>query len=118
MTQQVTIPKALQDCHALMAWMVPQIDSFPRARRHSLGARIEEGLLFVLEKLVEATYSQARQSALRAANLRLEVVRHLWRLAFELKAVAMKSWAHGVELTLSLGRQIGGWEKASRSSPP
>ena len=31
-------PKALQDCHALMGWMVPQIDKFPRVRRHSLGA--------------------------------------------------------------------------------
>lgn len=108
-------PKALQDCHALVIWMVPQLDRFPKVRRYSLGAHIEEGLLFVLEKLVEASYTRARKAALRAANLRLEVVRHLWRMAFELQAVAMQSWAHGAELMVLLGRQIGGWAKASEA---
>lgn len=108
-------PKALQDCHALLIWMVPHIDKFPRTRRYSLGTHIEEGLMFVLEKLVEATYTRARKAVLRAANLRLEVVRHLWRMAFELQAVAMQSWAHGAELMVVLGRQIGGWAKASEA---
>jgi hypothetical protein len=96
-----------------MGWMVPQIDKFPRVRRHSLGAQIETGLLFVLERLVEATYTKARLAALRAANLKLEVVRHLWRLAFELQAVSIKSWEHGAGLLIELGRQVGGWAKAS-----
>lgn len=106
-------PKALQDCHALILWTVPHIDQFPKLRRFSLGGRIEDGLIFVLEKLVEATYSRVRQPLLRHANLRLEVIRHLWRLAFELKALAIQSWQHGAELMIELGRQIGGWEKAS-----
>jgi len=42
----------------------------------------------------------------------LEVARHLWRLAMELKAVSRKSWSHGVELMLDLGRQMGGWINA------
>ena len=107
-----TTPKALQDCHALIVWMAPQLDQLPKARRYTLGSRIEDGLLFVLEKLVEATYSKAKAAPLQAANLRLEVVRHLWRMAFELKALAMKSWAHGAELMVNLGKQIGGWAKA------
>ena len=106
-------PKAIEDCHALLGWMLPQLDKFPRARRFTLGSRIEEGLLFVLEKLVEAAYSKAKSAPLRAANLRLEVVRHLWRLAYEAKAVAHRSWAHGAKLMVELGRQIGGWGKAA-----
>ena len=93
--------------------MVPQLDLFPKSRRYSLGTRIEEGLCFVLEKLVEASYSRARAVNLREANLRLEVLRHLWRVAFELKAIALKAWSIGAELMLGLGRQIGGWLKAS-----
>jgi len=99
-------PRAIEDCHGLLAWMLPQLDKFPRARRFTLGSRIEDGLLFVLEKLVEAAYSKAKAAPLRAANLRLEVVRHLWRLAFEAKAVAHRSWAHGAKLMVELGRQI------------
>jgi len=113
LTDPATTPKAIEDCHALLAWMLPQLDKFPRARRFTLGSRIEDGLLFVLEKLVEAAYSKAKAAPLRAANLRLEVVRHLWRLAYEAKAVAHRSWAHGAKLMVELGRQIGGWGKAA-----
>jgi hypothetical protein len=35
---------------------------------------------------------------LRRANLRLEVVRHLWRLAHELKAIAIRQYEHGAKL--------------------
>jgi len=110
---RATTPKAVDDAHALLAWMLPQIDKLPRARKFTLGGRIEEGLLFVLERLIEAAYSRDKQAALQAANLRLEVIRHLWRLAFESRGVAHKSWNHGAELMVDLGRQIGGWRKAS-----
>ena len=112
-SRRADTPKAIEDCHALLAWMLPQLDKFPRARRFTLASRIEEGLLFVLEKLVEAAYSKAKSAPLQAANLRLEVVRHLWRLAYEAKAVAHRSWAHGAKLMVELGRQIGGWGKAA-----
>ncbi|WP_376689837.1 hypothetical protein [Wenzhouxiangella sp. EGI_FJ10409] len=52
-------PKAIEDCHGLLAWMLPHLDRFPRARRFTLGSRIEDGLLFVLEKRVEAACSKA-----------------------------------------------------------
>jgi len=106
-------PKAVDDAHALLAWMLPQLDKLPRVRRFTLGSRIEDGLLFVLERLIEAAYTRDKQAALRAANLRLEVVRHLWRLGYESKAVAHRSWAHGAKLMVELGRQIGGWRKAA-----
>src|SRR6056297_1421459 len=105
-------PKAIEDCHALLGWMLPHLDKMPRNRRFTLGSRIEDGLLFVLERLVEAAYSRHYSAALKQANLRLEVVRHLWRLAFENQAVASRSWSHGAELMVALGRQIGGWQKA------
>lgn len=41
---------------------------FPRARRFTLGEQIENGLLFVLEKLVEAAYTRQRQAARGGAN--------------------------------------------------
>ena len=53
-------PKAVQDCHDLLGWMLPQLDKFPRNRRFTLGERIETGLIFVLEKLVEAAFNGHR----------------------------------------------------------
>lgn len=45
------LPKAVQDCHRLLEWMLPAIEKFPCAKRFTLGERIEIGLLQVLEYL-------------------------------------------------------------------
>jgi hypothetical protein len=74
------VPQAVQSCHELLLWLVPQLDKLPRARRFTLGERIEAGLIEVLELLVEAAYTRNKEVPLRRANLRLEVVRHVLAL--------------------------------------
>lgn len=54
-----TTPQAVEACHDLLAWMIPQLDKLPRPRRFTIGERIESGLLEVLERLIEAAYSRA-----------------------------------------------------------
>ena len=88
-------PQAVQACHDLIRWLVPQLDKFPRNRRFTLGERLEQALLEVLELLVEAAYSRDKQAALQRANLRLEMARHLWRLAHELETISLKRYEHG-----------------------
>lgn len=113
-----TVPQAVQACHELLLWVVPQLDKFPRSRRFTLGERLEGGLLVVLEFLVEAAYQRQKEEALRRANLRLEVVRHVWRLAHELKVIATRQYEHGARLMDELGRQIGGWLRSQSPAPP
>lgn len=67
-----------------------------------MGERLEGGLLDVLELLVEAAYTRNKQTPLRRANLRLEVVRHLWRLAYELKVIAIRQYEHGAKLIVHI----------------
>ncbi len=111
-----SVPQAVQVCHELLLWLIPQIDKFPRVRRFTLGERIETGLLDVLELLVETAYTRNKEAPLRRANLRLEVVRHLWRLAHELKVIATRQYEHGAKLIDALGRQIGGWLRSREPS--
>jgi hypothetical protein len=113
-----TVPQAVQSCHDLLLWIIPQLDKFPRSRRFTLGERIETGLLEVLELVVEAAYTRNKDASLRRANLKLEVVRHLWRLAHELKVTATRQYEHGARLLDDLGRQIGGWLRSQPTSEP
>lgn len=110
---QKGLPQAVQDTHAALLWLIPQLDKFPRNRRFTLGERLESGLLDVLELLLEATYSSRNDRVLKKANHKLAVVRHVWRLSFELKVVAAKQYQYGSELLLLIGQQIGGWQKFS-----
>jgi hypothetical protein len=109
-----TTPQAVQACHELILWLIPQLDKFPRLRRFTLGERLEAVLLEVLELLIEAAYSRGPEKGepLKKANLRLEVARHLWRLAHELRIIPTHSYEHGAALLIELGRQVGGWLRA------
>ena len=109
------LPKAVQDCHNLLIWLIPLLDNFPRSRRFTLGERLEAGLIEILELLVEAAYARSKRDVLKRANLRIAVVRHLWRIAYELKTIPGKRYAHGAKLLEDLGRQIGGWLKSVES---
>ncbi|MDC8449326.1 MAG: diversity-generating retroelement protein Avd [Nitrospira sp.] len=112
------IPQVVQSCHEVILWLIPQLDKFPRVRRFTLGERLETGLIEVLELLVEAAYTRNKEMPLQRANLRLEVVRHLWRLTYELKVMATRQYEHGARLIDDLGRQIGGWLRSQRVPEP
>ena len=106
-------PKVVHDCHEALKWLIPQLDKFPRVRRYTLGERMETKLLEVLEQCVEAAYASGNQKivALKQASTRLNVLKHLWRLAYELKVIAPKTHTHGSKLLVELGEQIGGWQR-------
>jgi len=109
---RVQTPQAIEDCHRLLLWVIPQLDKFPRARRFTLGERIESGLLQVLEALTEAAYTRDKKLRLAQANRQLATVRHLWRLSMELQVISKKRYQYGAQQQNDLGRQIGGWAKA------
>ncbi len=109
-----TTPQAVQSCHELLLWLLPQLDKFPRVRRFTLGERLEVAVLDVLEQLVTAAFSRAKRDALGRANVRLEVARHLWRLAHEFELVSTRRYEHGSRLMDDVGRQVGGWPRSSR----
>ncbi|WP_297323886.1 diversity-generating retroelement protein Avd [Nitrosomonas sp.] len=113
-----TMPKAVEDCHELLAWIIPKLDQFPRNRRYTLGERIENGLLLVLENLIQAAYQKSQTTYLQTANLQLDVVRHLWRLSHTLQSITHQSYGQGAERLTELGRQIGGWRKQKESNTP
>ena len=94
-TQQ--LPVAISDCHLLLAWIIPQLDKFPRIRRYTLGEKLEKTLLAVLEHLLDAAYQRPSQKVvgLQYANRKLALARHLWRLGFELKGCPFKTYQHG-----------------------
>ena len=71
-----------------------------------------------LELLVEPAYTRHKEDPLRRANLRLEVVRHLWRLAHELKVMVTRQYEYGARLLEDLGRQIGGWLRSQLPAEP
>ena len=66
----------------------------------------------VLEECVDAAYSKHKRSQLNSANRRLSSVRHLWRLAYELRVIPRNRYFHGSQRLVDIGTQIGAWQKS------
>jgi len=60
---------ALERMQQFLVWLVPTIEKFPRSQKFTLGDRIQNTALDVLERIIEATYTRARAKSLNAANL-------------------------------------------------
>ena len=103
---------ALEAHQRFLLWLIPTLDKFPRAQRFLLGDRIEGAALDVLERLIEATYTRDRRGPLHRANLGLTKLRHLLRLAHDLRYLDPRRYEHAARAIDETGRLVGGWLKA------
>lgn len=71
---------ALEAMMQFLQWLIPTLDKLPRSQKFLLGDRMQGTALDVLERLIEATYSKAREQHLGAANLGIEKLRFLFRI--------------------------------------
>ena len=103
---------ALEAHQQFVLWLIPAVERFPRSQKFLLGDRLQTTALDVLEALVAATYTRERRGHLNAANLGLEKLRILLRLAAELGHIDRRRYEHGARTIDEIGRLIGGWIKA------
>ena len=75
-------------------WPVPTVEKFPRRQKFLLGDRMQATALDVLERSIEATYSRDRRGHLNAANLGIEKLRLLCRLAKDLGLSDQRRYEH------------------------
>ncbi|MBI4742936.1 MAG: diversity-generating retroelement protein Avd [Betaproteobacteria bacterium] len=105
---------ALEKWYQFLRWLVPTVEKFPRTQKFTLGDRIQSGALDVLERLIEATYSRQATPLLAAANLGLEKLRFLFRLASDLRLLDLRRYEFAARAIDEVGRLVGGWLKVSR----
>jgi hypothetical protein len=105
---------AIEAHYQFLTWLMPTIEKFPRSHKFTIGDRIETAALDVLEMLIEATYTKDRLQRLQQANLGIEKLRFLLRLAADLKLLDQRRYEHAARVLDETGRLIGGWTKAQR----
>ena len=107
---------AVEAHYRFLAWLVPTIEKFPKSHKFTIGDRIETIALDVLEALIEATYTKDRRQHLRRANLGIEKLRFLLRLAADLRLLDRRRYEHAARTLDDTGRLVGGWMKAHTAS--
>ena len=63
----------------------------------------------ILELLLSANYSKEKLDFLKKANLKLEVLRFLFRLSYDMKYLSKKGYEY-VSINIDeVGKMVGGW---------
>ena len=106
---------ALEAWYRFLLWLVPAVERFPRRQKFLLGDRIQNAALDVLESLVEATYTRRREPLLARANLGIEKLRFLFRLATDLGYLDPRRYEHAARALDETGRKVGAWRKTHRA---
>ncbi|MSO77758.1 MAG: diversity-generating retroelement protein Avd [Alphaproteobacteria bacterium] len=102
---------ALEAMYRFQVWLVPTVEKFPRSQKFLLGDRIQATALDVLERLIDATYTRARDRLLGDANLGIEKLRFLIRFAMDLRCLDPRRYEHAARSLDEVGRLVGGWRK-------
>ena len=95
----------------LLKWLLPIVSRFPKDKRYTIGQRLENKLLDILELLLWANYSKDKLDILKKANIELECFRYLIRLSADLRFINLKRYEFISQQVNEVGRLIGGWIK-------
>ena len=109
---------ALEAMYQFMLWLVPTVEKFPRSQKFVLGDRIQDAALGVMDSLIAATYTKARDAMLAQANVGLERLRYFMRMSMELRLIDMRRYEHAARCLDDVGRMVGGWIKAQHAHAP
>ncbi len=94
------------------------IDHFPKKSREVLGQKIESTILELLELISQASFTDQSHKIdnLLNASIKLDFLKVLFRLAFDLKIIDQKKYILLEEKLQEMGRMLGGWIKSLKTS--
>ena len=94
-----------------LKWLLAATDKMPKKARFTLTNRINNLAIDLVEDLIEARYSRNKTTALRSANMKLEKMRVLMRIAFDSEFIPMTAFKHSAIALNETGKMLGGWLK-------
>jgi len=86
---------------------------FPRLSKYTLGAKIDAIFTEILELLLFAKYADKNSKLLliNKAIAKLDSLKFFLQIAWEIKALDNKKFAHLSNPLAEIGRMLGGWRK-------
>lgn len=99
--------------HELLKEGILLLRRFPRDFKFNLGDRIQTRMADTLELYIKAYYSAPKQKRelLQQANINLSILRHYFRLSFELGLYPSSKYEEMAKRLNEIGRMTGGWLK-------
>jgi hypothetical protein len=106
--------KIIGKVYDLLKNTIPFVNKIPKNQKYVLGDRIQNQLSDLLELYIEAFYKPAseKKSLLFKANIQLEILRHYFRLCYDLGLYSSRKYQFFAEKLDEIGRMTGAWIKS------
>ena len=116
-TRLIPVVLKLKDAYAI--WQ-DYLTHFPKANRFTIGSKIDILFLEAIEYAFLASYTQAEEKRLllNKSISRIDLVKLLLQLAWEIKALDNKKYAHLAEKFVEIGKMLGGWKRQLANKTP
>jgi hypothetical protein len=105
-------PVAVSKAYDFVLWLLPKVEGFARSYRFSVGERLVAYGLDLMLLLVQAAYTNDKADLLRQANVKVNAVRYLIRIAKDLRLLTVDSYGFAAGQLDEIGRMVGGWQKS------
>lgn len=123
MNEPVTSPKVLPVIERMLAayklWFGYR-DHFPKKSRYTLGEKIDNRFIEILELLFTATYQSVDEKlfTLERALSVIDTLKFLLKISWDLRILDDKKYAALSEGLHEIGRQTGGWKRGLGKKTP
>ena len=95
-----------------LSWILTTVERFPKQARFTIGQRLIDSSLDIVEHIIEAIYTKKRAHILDSINLSLEKQRVLFRIAHDRRYLSTQQYEYIVKALDEAGRMTGGWRKS------
>jgi hypothetical protein len=95
----------------LVGWTLQRTADIPKSQRFTFGQRLDGQTLDALEVVVRAIFAPtgAKAELLQDLNVRLEILRALWRLVHDQRWISAQQLVFVIGRIDEIGRMTGGW---------
>jgi len=107
----------LEDMHVFhktyefMKWLHTLLNKFPRAEKYTLGQKIENSALGVLEGIIQSNNDFDKTASLQKTIVELDKLRIYLRMAKDFQYVSFQQYEYGSSQINEIGKMLGGWYK-------
>ena len=97
----------------MMGYGYQCLRQFPKSEKHVLGADIRHCMIDFLGLIVRCGKRYHKKVSLQDADIQLEVLRRLIRLAKDLGFICMRHYENWSKHIAEVGNMLGGWIRSS-----
>ena len=112
-------PAALLKAKTAYSFWFKIFNDFPKIYRYTLGGKIENYFLALLENIFISIYlpPETKIIKLTTAISKLDGVKFFLQIAWENKCVTTEKYLELSESLSEIGRMLGGWKKGLKKTP-